>query len=192
MKKILCLLVLLLSCGLVFADFKIEQQDRVKNHPSGCCMWASLENLGKYHKIDRMIGLTQRRHDRSEELVESVHYVFFNGSFVRQVVWAKRNDAPGSAVRVHEELRSLKVKYRLQATGNLDTKILEDSKDLGCAIGVRDFPHEGAMHAVTLTHFDDKICRFIDNNGTCDKYEVTREWFDKHWTGYAVVIYPDK
>lgn len=192
MRKLFCLLFLLLSCSLVFADFKIEQKDRVKNYPSGCCLWSSIENLGKYHGIDRMSGLAKRRHDRSEELVESIHYIFVNGSFIRQVVWEKRGDAPGTEDRAHEELRSLKVKYRLQSTGNLDTKILEDNKDLGCAIGIRDFPREGDMHAVTLTHFDDKICRFIDNNGNCDKYEVTREWFDRHWTGLAIVIYPDK
>lgn len=192
MKKFLCFLVLFLSTSLVFADLEIEQKDRIKNYPTGCCLWCSLENLGKYHKIDRMSGMAKRRHDRAEELIETVNYDFVNGNFIRQVVWVKRNDAGGTTARAHQELKALKVKYKLQETGNFDTKILEESKDLGCAIGVRNFPNEGNMHAVTLIHFDDKICRFIDNNGNCDKYEVTREWFNEHWTGLAIVIYPDK
>jgi hypothetical protein len=44
---------------------------------------------------------------------------------------------------------------------------------------------------ITLTDLTDKECVFVDNNGKCERFVKSREWFHQHWTGYTILVYPN-
>lgn len=80
----------------------------VFNVMGGQCAWASLETLARYHKIERLYGLTMDH---------------------------KGLTGPGAPESV---LKAKQVQHRSQPAGNRDTKILADavSQGLGCMIGL--------------------------------------------------------
>lgn len=186
--------ILLLGLTAFAGELEIPADKRTKNLPSGCCAWASIENLGHVHGVSALDGLTQRRHDQHETLVQvqTTEWVQPYG-WVQVTRLAKRGDAPGTPARVREELTALKVKFKVQDESSKDTAILKESIDanLGCAVGVRGWPGPNDYHMVTLTDLTDKKCVFIENRGKCERYEGTREWFDAHWSGFTVVVYPE-
>lgn len=197
MKKFLIgVLSTLFIVSISLADIDIPHKQRVKNLSSGCCVWCSLENLGNLHKITELNGITKYRHDNYREVKTWVDGGFVLDPWGRMIqtegYYLVENKAPGTPSRVREEMKRLKVKHKVQDHWTYDTDILKEAMDnnLGCAIGVKDYPTLGGYHMVTLTHWDDKKVRFVDNNGGCDKYEATREWFDQHWTGFTVIVYP--
>jgi hypothetical protein len=186
----------ILLCFPVFAgEIKIPTDKRVKNFPSGCCAWCSVENLGNVHGVKELSGLAKKRHERHEEeiKVETIEYIAPYG-WVQSTRMEKRGDAPASVARMKEQLDELKIAYKLQDASTQDTAILTEAIDntLGCAVGMRNWPRAGDYHMVTLTDLTDKKCVFVENRGECEVYEGTREWFDAHWSGFTVVIYPAK
>lgn len=194
-KRIFLSLAVVLAGAFALAgEIDIPADKRVKNLPSGCCTWSAIENLGNVHGVGKLGGITKRRHDRSEEVVavQTTEFIHPYG-WVLVTRQAKRGDAPGTPARVREELDGLKVRYKLQSDTTKDTAILKEAIDgnLGCAVGLRGWPGPNDYHMVTLTDLTDKRCVFVENRGKCERYVGTREWFDAHWSGFTVVIYPE-
>jgi RNA polymerase subunit RPABC4/transcription elongation factor Spt4 len=197
LKKILGTWTLLFClCMSVFAgELDIPKEKRVKNFPSGCCGWCSIENLGNVHGIAALKGLALKRHNQHESLIEVTTSELIESKGIVQVTrFVKRGDAPATAKSITKELTDLKVNFKIQSENSKDTKIITESvnAEIGCAIGVRDWPRQGDYHMVTLTDLTDKTCVFVENRDDCARYAATREWFDEHWSGLTVVIYPEK
>lgn len=194
-RLIITNVILLIFTSVVFAgELEIPVSKRVKNLPSGCCGWCSIENLGHVHGIVALDGLAKRRHERHEELIEvKTSEWSFPFGWTQVSKFVKREDAPATPARVREELANLKVKFKVQDESSKDMTMLKSAIDasIGCAVGVYDWPDEGDYHMVTLTDLTDKKCVFIENRGKCERYEGTREWFNAHWSGFTVVVYPE-
>lgn len=177
-------------------EVDIPEDKRVKNQTSGCCVWAACEALGNIHNVKALNGITKYRHDNYGNKP-----IYYHGSFVDygngQLVqiqgphWGTTNEAPGTPARVKEEFERLKVVYKLQEEGNVDLTLIKDAvkRNLGAAIGVKGYPKDGDYHMVTLTDLTNDKAIFVDPNDL-KKYEKPRDWFDKCWKGYTIVIYP--
>ncbi len=200
-KVFVGLLCAVLFVAGAFAEVTIPQEKRVKNFESGCCVWCALENLGNVHGIHSLSGIAKYRHEnygKKEVWVEGTYMIDQWGNWVQieGPHWSTYNEAPGTPDRVKEEFTRLKVDYELQHHGDRSMKLIEKcldkKRELGCAVGLKDYPREGCYHMVTLTDLDDKKFVFIENNYDCPRVEKTREWFDEHWTGYTIAVYPPK
>jgi hypothetical protein len=200
MKKLFLGLLCALLIGVTaFAEVDIPQDKRVQNFDSGCCVWCACENLANIHGIKQLKGIAKYRHDnygKKKTWVEGTYMIDpYSGAWIRieGPHWSYINEAPGTPERVKEEFKRLKVKYKMQTHGNYETDILKEAvdKDLGCAVGLKDYPSEGSYHMVTLTDLTKDKFVFVDNNKKCPRVEKTREWFDQHWTGYTILLYPD-
>lgn len=200
MKRLFLGLFCALFFGVfAFAEVDIPQNKRVKNFDSGVCVWCSIENLANVHGIDSLKGIAKYRHDNYGNKL-----VFVQGGYVVDIYgnwiqtggyWMSINEAPGSVSRVLEEFSRLKItKFKIQSDNDFSQDILKEaiSKQIGCAIGVRDYPGPGNLHMVTLTDLTSEKVVFVDNNGNCERFEKTREWFDSHWTGYTILVYPEQ
>lgn len=198
MKKFFLSLALSLSLAFfAFAEIEIPKDKRVANFPSGCCVWCAVESLGNIHGIDALKGLAKCRHDNYSQKKAWVEGAYVYDEFGRLIQimgphWRIVNEAPGNPSRVKEEFSRLKINYKMQEPDNFDTAILKESMDkkLGCAIGVKNYPHEGCYHMVTLTELTKDKVVFIDNNGDTPRIEKSRKWFDEHWMGFTIIVYP--
>lgn len=191
------LAALLLSFPALAGEIDVPKEKRVANFPSGCCVWASLETLGNVHGIEPLKGITKYRHDNYGQKQVYIHGTYLQTPTglvqIQGPHYEVRNEAPGTPERVIEEMTRLKVTYKLQYEGNMDLTLLKDAvkNNLGVAVGFKDFPNEGNYHMVAVTDLTDEKVVFVDNRD-CARYEASRAWFDKHWKGYAIVVYPPK
>jgi hypothetical protein len=199
MWKALAILMLSFTTVTVWAEVDIPTEKRVRNYESGVCVWCAIENLGNAHGIEQLKGIAKYRHDNffnKKTWVEGSYVIDAYGRWIqiKGPHWSQTNEAPGTAERVHEELRKRNVKYKLQDHGNYSTSILKEAVDnnLGCAVGLMNYPRKGDYHMVTLTELTKDKFYFIDNLGECNRYEASRAWFDAHWSGYTILVYPDK
>lgn len=180
-----------------FAEVDVPQDKRVKNLDSGVCVWSAIENLANIHGIDQLKGIAQYRHDTYKEVL-----VFVPKSYIVDIYgvwhetggyWKYVNQAPGTSNRVKEEFTRLNLtKFKIQDHDDKNLDILNEAvnKKLGCAVGLKDYPNPTNYHMVTLTELTKDKFVFIDNNGDCERFEKSREWFDDHWTGFTVLVYP--
>jgi hypothetical protein len=200
MKKLFLgvLFALVFSINAI-AEVEIPEDKRVKNFDSGCCVWCAIEDLGNVHGISELKGLAKYRHEKygkKKVWVEALYTYdpWGNLVMIQGPHWSHTNEAPGTYDRVCHELDRLKVKYKIQDHWNCDPAILEEAVDkcLGCAVALRDYPAPGNNHMVTLTDINDKNFVFVDNNGKCGRFVRTRQWFNQHWTGFTVIVYPKR
>lgn len=193
-KFIVGMALFFLLIASAFAEVEIPEDKRVKNFSSGCCVWCAVENLGNVHNIVELKGLAKYRHDNYGNKTVEVHGYYLDawGQWMPTRYLVVANEAPGTYSRVKEEFARLRIKYKIQDHGNLDTKILKEAvdKNLGCAVGLKNYPRPGDYHMVTLTDLNDQKFVFVENNGKCGRYEKTREWFDQHWFGFTILVYP--
>lgn len=196
-KKLLVLAAFLFLTLFAQAEVDIPEGSRVLNYPSGCCAWCAVENLAHIHHVTQLDGITKKRHERSQEQIYIAEgNVFFPGQGWMRVggYWRARNDAGATPQSMQAQLDELKVRYKLQDEQSHDMKIVLDAvkENRGCAVGLRNWPRPGDYHMVTLTDLDNEKFIFIENRGRCDRYLGTRAWFDQHWSGFTVVIYPNE
>jgi hypothetical protein len=198
MKRIIASLVLVVTlCACICSSVEIDEENRVPNRGSkeepGYCAWACLEMLGRQHEVEPLYDLVAKRAkeydfmhwDRDKKTWVADPYVWVYYKKGKE----KEPRCAGGEIAVINKLDQLKVKYRIQRFGNKDTAIIKYAMDnkLGCMIAMLPEAFDGP-HAVLLTHFNDKEIKFIDPNDISTPYKVDRAWFDKYWTGYAVVI----
>jgi len=175
-KTFLAIAILLTSAMSVFA-VDIPKDCRVANIPPGYCCWASLETLGKVHKISSLDGLLEARTKEKDTIIG------YSGSI--QLVEA-RNYGYDHAIRA--KLAALKVKFWMNSTGSFDRSLLKYANSHGCLVGLKAGARGELGHGIVLTHYDDKIIRFYDSNQPNDTWEGSREWFDYWWSGMTVVV----
>ena len=185
MKKFLLGVLLAMSLiASVFAEVEIPMEKRIANFSSGCCVWCSLENLANVHRVTELKGIAEYRHNNYR--LRKV----WTGS-----KWFYRNEAAGTSDRVRKEFKRLNItRYKIQEHGDRSTAILKEAveKNLGCAIGFLNYPGRGDYHMVTLTDLDDKKVVFVENRGKLPRVEKTRQWFNEHWSGYTIILYPNR
>jgi hypothetical protein len=159
----------------------LEKNCRVANQPPGYCAWASLETLGNKHQIEPLYNLVETRKTEPDFILEKIK----DGKSI-QVIQAK-NEA--CDLSIEDKLKQLNIKYKFQATGNKDIKILiENVNEFGCMIGVKKGARGPAAHCIVLTKINDKEVEFYDCNQPNSLWIGSREWLDFHWTGLAVVV----
>jgi hypothetical protein len=159
----------------------LEKQCRVPNQEPGYCAWASIETLGRKHQIESLINLVEKRKLDSD-------FVFTKTTATGEEV-VTRPKHVGCDRSIEAKLKELGVKYQFQNTGNKDFKILElNGTRLGCMVGVQKGARGPAAHCIVVTKFNDKEVEFYDCNQPKTLWTGSREWFDYHWTGLAVVV----
>lgn len=168
--------ILLMSAISAFA-VDIPKDCRVANIPPGYCCWASLETLGKVHKISSFDGLLESRTKENDTIVVypgGLHHV------------EPKNYGYDHAIS--SKLTDLKVKFWMNATGSFDRSLLKYANSHGCLVGLKAGARGKIGHGIVLIHYDDKIIRFYDTNQPNDTWEGSREWFDFWWSGMTVVV----
>jgi hypothetical protein len=97
---------------------------------------------------------------------------------------------PANPFLVKWELEQRKIKFRMQEPGVKDLKLIEEAIKAGkpVVVGVRDFPIYGELHAILVTDFSTKNATYIDSNNVKYDYQPTRDWFNKYWTGFVLVL----
>lgn len=178
-----------------FSQITLKTEHCVLNRTPGYCAWCCLETLGNYHKIEALYGLVEKRSQESDfkewdkkkkEWVKEPYVWVDYGTY-----FTKEHVSPGSAQAVKNKLNALKVKYRLQESGNLDKDIFRYGihNKLGVIIVVRDWTEKTSVtHAILVQNYDEKGITFFDPNDVKSNYTATWEWVDRYWTGYAIVI----
>lgn len=192
------LFFILLSGMMGLAEVDIPQEIRVKNLDSGVCVWCAIENLANVHGIERLKGIAKYRDDNyGKKLVFVQGGLFvdrFGNWFQTGGHWQEINEAPGSIPRVLQEFERLNIKnYKIQNPYDYSQDILKEAvdKNLGCAIALKDYPSLGDRHMVTMTDLTEEKVVFVDNNGNCERIEKSRDWFNNHWDGYTILLYPE-
>lgn len=191
----LSLFVALVLATHVFAQVDIDSKNRVENFGPGYCAWCSIETLGRHHGIKKLFDLAKNRSKESDvrqwdgtQWVPQPYVVVEYGP--GQYVQEKRN--VGTDYGVYRKLNSLGVKYRMQWSGDYSHKLIQYAvkNKLGCCFAVRAtaFGPKSSAHAMVLTNFDDKNIECIDPNDPASVYVYSREWFDRYWTGWILVI----
>lgn len=156
----------LLSSQVAFCDVVFPAHSLVQNKPPGYCCWACLEMLGRNQKIATLFDLVEKRAGDQDD-----------------------GDVPKNAATAETATKKLKDMGVSCQISLWNVSHLKDaSKKFGAVVFMWKNPTMGAQdHAVVLTHYDDKVVRWIDPNG-CYRWEGTREWFDKYWAGVAISL----
>lgn len=178
MTKILAFLFTVLLTQIVWADFKIPPECHVHNPKPGYCSFASLEILGRVHKIEKLYNLVQNRQQEPDLILNNVVY---GKNF-------------GYNFTLKQKLLDLKIKHWMQNSGDYNRTLLKNSDLCGCVVAVTKGAIEDydGCHAIILVHYDEKIVRYYDCNKPNMIFERTRQWLDQWWTGLAIVIEKDK
>lgn len=181
MKRIsLYFLLLVFICSNLCA-IDLELTARVANQAPGYCVWASLESLGRKHEIEPLYDLLNKRKNDPD----FIFYKTVDGNQI-QVIQPKH---VGSDASIIDKLDQLKIKYKIQNTGDKDIAILEEYGNAwGCMIGVKKGARGPEAHCIVLTKINDKEIEFYDCNQKDKTWIASREWLDYYWTGLAVVV----
>jgi len=189
-----------LLASSIFADVTIEKKHRVENILDGYCAWCSIEMLANQHKIKKLYNLAKRRSEESDfkefdkktKKWKKLPYVWVDYGNNKE----KEHRGYGGEQAISNKLKSLGVKFRYQRNGNDSMKVVNYAmkNDLGCVVVVHwtfftakeeDYSY---THAIVLVGIDSKQVRFVDSNDISHVYKAGRNWFNKNWTGYVLVL----
>ncbi len=149
----------------VRAEVNIEPECRMKNRPPGRCGWCAVETLARHHHIKVLIGLVEEH---------------------------ATNADPDDLTTL---LDKVKVHYKLQKRGDLDTEVLRSAcKDgLGAVVGFRPLREGAGGHIVTLVDFTEDTVKVIDPNDQDGRVRtMPRENFLHWWDGFTIVLQPER
>lgn len=172
LRKILPVFLLLSLPSLSLAGITVENKHRIPNAPNGVCAWASLETLARHHGIKNLYGIRD-------------HYANWRDSNNQK--WRGGADADDLVQQCM--LLQVPVKGFKHGPWNLMQKACD--QNLGCVIGIQDWPSEGDKHALTLIDWKDDWIWFLDCNDTGHVYKAEVKWLEQHWMGFVVVIWPE-
>lgn len=180
LKGFLVIFSLLYLALPALAEVDIPKEHRISNRPPGYCAWASLETLGNHQNISLLKGLVDYR----TRLPRNIWVDYGQG------VRGYEGDRAGATPRsVSAQLDALGVSYQSRSEGAKDytflTKNLEAGR--GVMIGLGSWSPLGA-HAVTVVDLTEEYVTFIDSNNIKHRWWHTRAWFDRNWSGWAVVV----
>lgn len=172
MKRLLTsLCIFLVAATTLLADALISTKDRLPNVGRGFCSWCATETAGRYHGIERLRGLVERKR-------------------------AEKGDNGGGATHrmLSNELQALDVNFKSSYEGSYNIEMLREAlnNDFPCVVGVFDYPHEGDYHAILITswHANGEM-RFVDSNSVTWDYVTNWTWFWEHWDGAVLVVLPE-
>jgi hypothetical protein len=137
------------------------------------CAWASIETLARVHEIESLYGLRDYR-------------------------FTKRGNEPAYDTAIKAELDARKVSYKLAKHGSYDRSLLPLANDYGVVVAFKaGTGWSRMMHDVVLTKYDDKEVEFWcsdkrQSGGVKGQWKAPRAWFDRAWSGGAIVIYPSE
>jgi hypothetical protein len=157
------LLALTLFCGMAVADVKIATADRVENVSPGYCSWCAIETLARHHKITSLVGLVKNRVEDKK----------FSG---------------GASWLIMKALNEAKVDYKIRFIADYEAIQEACDEGRGAVVNIFNYPDTYNYHAITLTHIDKKIVRFVDSNDIEKDVELPRAFFEKNWDGFSLVL----
>lgn len=178
-------LFLALAVHVTALGVDLPERCRVRN-PANYCTWASLESLGRLHGVSPLRGLIALRQQRN------------GGAF------SDGGDMP----KVIQQLNELGVRHIAEADGTYNRRLLaERAEKYGVVVTIiagnghanyvaTDGRTYSGCHSIVLTHFDDSIVEFYDTSKPLDPqgqpktWRAGRDWFDRYWSGNAIVILP--
>lgn len=143
----------------------IPHSDRIKNYTGTCCVWSSIETIGRWAEEPKLMNPPLTSYPE-----------------------CKSYAGPGSAAAV---LSKLGVKFE-QSYGNktdglkLIRKAMADGR--GCLFDVPG-------HAMVLIHFDEekKIVKYVNNSDrSLNVLTMSMDQFESRWDSWVLVIYADK
>jgi ABC-type bacteriocin/lantibiotic exporter with double-glycine peptidase domain len=147
------------------AEVNVEPECRMKNRPPGRCGWCAVETLARHHQIKALFGIVEEHATTAD---------------------------PEDLTAL---LDKVKVRYKVQQRGDLDTAVLRRACDdgLGAVVGFRPL-HEGAGgHIVTLVDFGEETVKVIDPNDQDGRVRtMPRERFLYWWDGFTLVLQPER
>lgn len=158
------LFLLILVNSAAAQQCKIPESHRVFNKSGKQCVWASLETLARYNKIEPLYGLTTKK-----SYQKGANYWDVNKALEKHNV-------------------RFKMTYHSDKKNGLTLlkKYVSEYK-VGAAFAIN---RTTIKHMVTMVHIDDEKVQFIDNS---DKELRVRTWsmktFKENFDGWVVVIY---
>ncbi len=183
-----------------WAQVEIDKKHRIENFGPGYCAWCSIETLGRHIGIEALHDLAKNRSKESsvkqwnsdKGVWVPLPYVMVSHGYNYNGPWVQEKRNVGTDWGVYWKLTELRVKFKMQWTGEKDTKLIKYAikNNLGCAFAVKKgcFGKNSSAHAMVLTNYDDKKVEYIDPNDPGNVYEATREWFDHWWSGWVLVL----
>lgn len=190
------ILCLFFSCCVVRAEVNISLENRVANSPDiGICAWCCVEMSGRTLGIHKVKNLAKKRLEQSQEWI-------ITGKERR-----RRNDAGGTVEKVCQQLHELGIKYKYCKEFEYDYSLLAEGTSSGGTIvgvmyyGLTEEPtvdkdyflyaapeYSSGYHAILVTDITADKVKFIDCNNIQKPWIISREWFDSHWDGSAVIL----
>lgn len=175
MRQSLAVIILLLVNNLSFGKVKIADENCISNRPGGFCLYASLETLGRHHRIPKLYGLVEKKYKtlRTQKWDRNGYRWEPNGVST----W---NDAT-------RELDAKAIKYTLSV--QRDYRLIERACNdgIGCVIGLK--PIKGQTgHAVVLVEVTAEYVVMVDSDHTWFPRSMTRADFERQWSGAALVF----
>jgi hypothetical protein len=137
----------------------------VRNLVGERCSWCALETLARYHQIEDLYHLADKRTGRA------------------------------SPEDLETALDEANVNYRVQDTGCRNKAILHYAvrEKLGAVVGFREFRPGTGRHAVTLVDYGPDSVRVIDSNDADGRIRtMPLKRFLSWWDGFVLVIEPDE
>ncbi len=176
-KKLVLLAVLFFSGHLLACD--IPENCRVKNEKPGYCCWACLETMGRFHGIEPLHDLLEKRKEEKDITTTD----WYGNTFVYE-------KHLGYDFALRNKLTELKVRFWMQDTGGWDRSLLKHAKSHGCLVSVKAnaLKDMKTPHGIVLTEYNDKNVEYYDPNYPDKIWVGSRKWFDFYWTGMIVVV----
>lgn len=162
-------------------SIELEKKDRTPNQEPGYCAWASLETLGRHHKIEPLYHLVEKRKKDPDVYLQNFDE---NG---REFFTLQKKHI-GTDFAIKEKLDQLKINYKMTLTRSNDRSLLSSANEQGVLIGVKAEARGPAAHIIVLTHYDGETIKFYDCNYPNDIWLGSREWLDHWWTGLSIII----
>lgn len=186
MKKFFGLILTILIISLSFSS-EIDNKIRVPNKEPGWCMWCCLQTLGVKYNIPKLKTIMTDIEEKDKDQI----LMLDEDRFVYRPKSAAYPDT------IKRKLVKLRVKHKIQDFGNHDTELIKYAmqKDLGCVVvmnseGLISCFKKPGKHAVMVIDFTDEIVEFADPNVVQVNYLASRDWFDKYFEGFIVVVAP--
>lgn len=153
-----------LSPALARAEVSIPLDCRIRNLPGQRAGWCALETLARYHQIEDLYHLADKRTSRA------------------------------SPEDLEAALDEANVNYRVQDTGCRNKAILHYAvrEKLGAIVGFREFRPGMGRHMVTLVDYGPDSVRVLDPSDADGRIRtVPLKRFLSWWDGFVLVIEPD-
>lgn len=175
MRRSLAVFTLLLVSSSSFAKVEIADEDCISNRPGGFCLYASLETLGRHHRIPKLYGLVEKKY-------QSLGTQKWDGH-----EWRRQPDGVSNWRDATRELDAKRIKYTLSR--DHDYGLIQRACDdgFGCVIDLK--PLQGQTgHAVVLLEVNAEYAVLVDSDHLWFPRSMSRADFERQWGGGALIL----